>query len=66
MAYKNDMSYSGKKGAARCGTQINRTKYTLGVKGLVGGGDTDAYLTISKGKKSPTKNGGGRSKSHKY
>lgn len=59
MAYKS-------KGAARCGTKINRIKYTLGVKGLTGGGDTDAYLSISKGKKLPTKNGGGRSKTLKF
>lgn len=51
--------------ANTCGSIINRIKYTLGVKGLVGGGDTDAYKTISKGKKFPTKNGGGRSKTIK-
>ena len=49
------------------GSSINRTKDTLGVKGLKGGGDTTAYLSISKGKKFSTKNGGKRSGSaNKY
>jgi hypothetical protein len=47
------------------GNKINRTKDTFGVKGLKSGGSTDAYKTISAGKKFPTKNGGGRS-SKKY
>jgi hypothetical protein len=46
--------------AASVGSSINRTKDTLGVKGLKGGGSTDAYLSIANGKKFPTKNGGKR------
>ena len=43
------------------GSKIDRIKDSLGVKGLKSGGSTDAYLSISNGKKFPTKNGGGRS-----
>jgi hypothetical protein len=48
------------KKANTCGTKINRTKDTLGVKGHKTGGSTDAYLSISNGKKFATKNGGGK------
>lgn len=45
---------------------INRTKDTFGVKGFVPQGDTVVKLSFSKGKITPTKNGGGRSKTYKY